>query len=317
MKRVQRKKSRKKRIFLTAGLLFFFLFIISETRTVKAAGSGTKGIDVSQFNGTVDWNQVKAQGIGFVMIKTGDGKDVGSTEDADPQFEANYAGAGSAGLKRGVYHVCCTTTVAGARAEAKYCLKILNGRKLEYPVAYDMELPGIFAQGKVRVTSIARAFCDEIKKAGYQPMIYASVSNLSLYYNWSKLTGIKVWAAHYGVDEPEFSGEWDMWQYSQSGKIAGAGNGNGCTDLNLSRLEAPKSIKLNKKKVTLKKGNKYQIKYKLSAGSYTPKVTFKSSRKAVATVTAKGKVKAVKKGTAKITVRTHNGKKAVLTVKVK
>lgn len=308
-----RKYSRKK----AAGLLLLFLFVLISAVPAQAAGSGTKGIDVSQFNGTVDWNAVKNQKMTFAMIKTGDGRDVGNSEDADAQFAANYEGAGRAGLKRGVYHVCCTTTVAGARAEAQYCLKILGGRKLEYPVAYDMELPGIFAQGKTRVTSIAKAFCDEIKKAGYQPMIYASASNLSTYYNWKKLKGVKIWAAHYGVKQPDFSEEWHMWQYSQTGKITGAGNGYGYTDLNVSRLEPPKIISLNKKKVTLKKGRTFRIKYKVNAGSYTSGVTFKSSKKSVATVTDSGKVKARKKGTAKITVRTHNGKKAVLTVKVK
>ena len=303
------------RCVLTA--VFLLVFTAGVTLNVSAAGTGTKGIDVSQFNKTVNWSQVKAQGMSFVMIKTGDGKDVGNSEDTDAQFEANYEGAGSVGLKRGVYHVCCTTTVAGARAEAQYCLKILNGRKLEYPVAYDMGLPGIFAMGKARVTSIARAFCDEIRKAGYQPMIYASASNLSMYYNWNKLKGINVWAAHYGVKQPGFSNEWHIWQYSQTGKVTGAGNADGYTDLNISRLEAPKWIRLNKKKVTLKKGKTYRIKYMLSEGSYTSKVTFKSSKKSVATVTEGGKVKARKKGTAKITVRTQNGKKAVLTVKVK
>lgn len=303
------------RCILTA--VFLLVFAAGGMQTALAAGTGTKGIDVSRFNRTVDWGQVKAQGMSFVMIKTGDGKDVGNSEDRDAQFEANYEGAGSVGLKRGVYHVCCTTTVAGARAEARYCLKILNGRKLEYPVAYDMELPGIFAMGKARVTSIARAFCDEIRKAGYQPMIYSSASNLSMYYNWNKLKGIKVWAAHYGVKQPDFSDEWHIWQYSQTGKVTGAGNANGYTDLNISRLETPKWIRLNKKKVTLKKGKTYRIKYTLSEGSYTSKVTFKSSKKSVATVTGGGKVKARKKGTAKITIRTQNGKKAVLTVKVK
>lgn len=285
--------------------------------SAAGAGTGTKGIDVSLYNGTVDWDAVKAKKMTFAMIKTGDGKDVGRSEDVDAQFEANYAGAGNAGLKRGVYHVCCTTTVSGARAEARYCLKILDGRPLEYPVAYDMEMPGTFAMGKTRVTAIAKAFCEEIRKAGYQPMIYSSASCLSRYFNWKKLAGVKIWVAHYGVKQPAFSGEWSIWQYSSTGRITGAGNRNGHTDLNLSHMEAPTYIKLAKKKITLKKGSAYQIKYTLSPGSYTPKITFKSSEKSVAVVTQKGRVKAKKKGTARITVRTKNGKKTVLTVKVK
>ncbi len=303
------------KVILAAVVLCWMLS--APQASAAGAGAGTKGIDVSVYNGTVDWNAVKAKKMTFAMIKTGDGKDVGRSEDVDAQFEANYAGAGNAGLKRGVYHVCCTTTVSGARAEARYCLKILRGRPLEYPVAYDMEMPGTFAMGKARVTAIARAFCEEIEKAGYQPMIYSSASYLSRYFNWKKLDGVKIWVAHYGVKRPAFSGEWSIWQYSATGRITGASNTNGHTDLNLSRMEAPTRIRLAKKKITLKKGRAYQIKYTLSPGSYTPKITFRSSQRSVASVTQTGRVKAKKKGTTKITVRTQNGKKAVLTVKVK
>lgn len=316
MERIESVKVRKMCKVILAAVVLSWM-ISSPQASAAGAGTGTKGIDVSIYNGTVNWNAVKAKKMTFAMIKTGDGKDVGKSEDIDAQFEANYAGAGKVGLKRGVYHVCCTTTVAGARAEARYCLKILGGRPLEYPVAYDMEMPGTFAMGKVRVTAIAKAFCEEIRKAGYQPMIYSSASYLSRYFNWKKLSGIKIWVAHYGVKKPAFSGEWSIWQYSATGRITGAGNEGGYTDLNISRMEAPTYIKLAKKKITLKKGKEYQIKYTLSPGSYTPKITFRSSEKLVASVTKTGRVKAKKKGTAKITVRTQNGKKAVLTVKVK
>lgn len=302
--------------FLKIWSAVLLLLLVLET-PAYAAGTGTRGIDVSRYNGSVDWKAVSAQRITFAMLKTGDGKDVGNPEDMDAAFEENYTGAGLAGLKRGAYHVCCTTTAAGARAEARYCLKILNGRKLEYPVAYDIEMPGTFAKGKTRVTAIAKAFCDEIKKAGYQPMIYSSASNLSRYFNWNKLKGVKIWAAHYGVKKPAVDREWHMWQYSQNGKIAGAANTAGFTDLNLSRLEAPKKITLNKKKITLKRGKTFKIKYKLNEGAYTAKVTFRSSKKSVAAVNASGKVTAKKKGKANITVRTQNGKKAVLKVTVR
>lgn len=291
--------------------------VLLSSIAVQAAGTGTKGIDVSRYNGKVDWNAVKKQKMTFAMIKSGDGKDVGNPLDQDPQFEANYAGAGRAGLKRGVYHVCYTTTVAGARAEARYCLQILNGRKLEYPVAYDMEMPATFAKGKKQVTAIARAFCEEIRKAGYQPMIYASASYLSQYYDWKSLKGVKIWAAHYGVKKPAIKKRWQIWQYSGTGKIVGASNEAGDTDLNLSRMEAPKKITLNRKKVTLKKGETFQIRYQLNRGAYTRSVTYCSAKKRIASVNAKGLVTAKKRGRTKITVQTRNGKSAILRVRVK
>lgn len=133
--------------------------------TAEAAVSNIKGIDVSWYNGTINWESVKQQGYSFAMLKTGDGAQTGTyEEDLDDQFEANYYGAGNAGIKRGVYHFCCTTTVAGAKREAEYCLKILKGRKLEYPVVYDIEQSGTFKKGKKNTTAIAKAFCDKLKR---------------------------------------------------------------------------------------------------------------------------------------------------------
>ena len=100
------------------------------------------------------------------MIRTGEGR----APDVDTQFAANYDGAVAAGLKVGVYHVCCVRTPKEAVEEAEYCLEILDGRDLDYPVAYDMERKGTFAggMGKIRLR-LQRPFCDTIADAGYVP----------------------------------------------------------------------------------------------------------------------------------------------------
>lgn len=294
-------------------LLLLFALLCIPAKTMAA--EKVKGIDVSEYNGEVDWEQVKAQGYTYAMIKIGDGQEPEQFEDdIDEQFEANYQGAKAAGLKVGAYHVCCCRTVADARKEAEYCLKILNGRDLDYPVAYDMEMPGNFANGKKNTTAMAKAFCKKIQNAGYTPMIYSSAYYLNTYFNWNKLSDVKVWVANYGVREPDFSGVCHMWQYDNEGAVSGV---NGDCDLNRSFLEKPEKVTLKKKKVTLRKGKSYKIKATISPETAYAKLRYKSGKKSVATVNSKGVVKAKKKGKTVITVRTVNNKKAKLIVRVK
>lgn len=294
----------------------FLLLLIAMLFPVKASAAGkVKGIDVSVYNGTIDWEKVKDQGYTYVMIKTGDGQEPENFEDdIDPLFEDHYQGAKAAGLKVGVYHVCCCRSVSDAKKEAEYCLKILNGRELDYPVAYDMEMDGNFAKGKANTTKMAKAFCDRIRSAGYTPMIYSSAEKLNKYFSWKKLSGILVWVAHYDVRKPDFSGIYHMWQHSNTGSVAGASSN---VDLNHSYLEKPEKLKVKKKKITLRKGKSYQIKASVSPETVYDALKFRSSKKKVASVSSKGLIKARKKGTTVITVRTVNGIKVKITVKVK
>lgn len=285
--------------------------------TAKAAVSNIRGIDVSWYNGDVNWNSVKQQGYSFAMLKTGDGAQTGTyEEDLDQQFEANYNGAGNAGIKRGIYHFCCTTTVAGAKKEAEYCLKILRGRKLEYPVVYDIEQNGTFKKGKKNTTAIAKAFCDKIKKAGYTPMIYSSDYRLTNDFDWSKLSGIKIWVGSYGIKKPAFSGSYDMWQYTDKGKVPGANTDKGYCDLNYSFMEA-EQIRLNTSKITLGVKETYTLKTSVKPSGCTDSIKYTTSHKRVATVNSSGKITAKKSGSATITVTTGSGKTAQCTVKVK
>lgn len=164
-----------------------WMVTIIPVTVVQAADFRGQGFDLSSYNGTVNWEQVAEADMDFVMIRTGEGR----APDVDTQFAANYDGAVAAGLKVGVYHVCCVRTPKEAVEEAEYCLEILDGRDLDYPVAYDMERKGTFAGGMENTTAIAKAFCDTVADAGYVPMIYSSASFLNENFDWKKLKTVK------------------------------------------------------------------------------------------------------------------------------
>lgn len=189
-----------------------------------------KGIDVSSWQGTVSWSSVKASGIDFAMIRTGYGSE-NWAKQTDSCFAANYDGATKAGLKVGVYHYSYATTVDMAVKEANMCLSILNGRKLDYPVAYDVEDNSQFNLPNDLLTDMIVAFCNTIQKAGYKPAIY-----MNPYMYYSKLTSSKLdpydkWIAHWFVNTPNFDKPFTMWQFSDNGTVPGT---TGAVDLDYS-----------------------------------------------------------------------------------
>ena len=288
------------------------LTVMLPAQQVQAA-SKIKGFDVSSKNGVIDWETVAEADMDFVMLRTGEGQ----APDVDVQFEANYEGAKAAGLKVGAYHVCCVRTPEAAALEAEYCLEILGGRELDYPLAYDIEKAGCFADGKSNTTAIAKAFCEVIADAGYTPMIYSSASYLNDFFDWSELDGYKVWAAYYGASKPKLLTPVDIWQYTSEGSLEGANTDKGYCDLNYSYMEAT-GVKFVKSSLTMKKGEITVAKVKLGPGGCTDTVTFKSSNKKVVTVNKNtGKLRAKAKGKAVITVKTGSGKTAKLKVTVK
>jgi GH25 family lysozyme M1 (1,4-beta-N-acetylmuramidase) len=304
-----------KKEYKKAGILFCVLgMMVLCLQPLKVhAASKIKGFDVSSQNGEIDWEAVAESGMDFVMIRTGEGQ----APDRDAQFEKNYNGAVAAGLKVGVYHVCCVRTAEAAKKEAEYCLEILDGRDLDYPVAYDIEKAGCFADGRQNTTAIAKAFCEVISAAGYTPMIYSSTSYLNDYFDWTKLAGYKVWAADYRGVKPTLTVPVDIWQYTNVGTVAGANTDQGVCDLDDSYMEAS-GVKFVEKSIQMKKGSTTTAKVKLSPGGCTDSVVFSSSNKKVVTVgKTTGKLRAKAKGKAVITAKTGSGKSAKIRVVVK
>ena len=203
------------------------------------------GVDVSESQGAIDWQAVADDGIEFAIIRVGYR---GSTEGelyTDANFDANIDGAIDAGLDVGVYFYSQALTEDEAREEAQLCLYEINGRELQYPVAFDFELSATQSSradglDPNQAAANAKAFCDEIEKEGYQAMIYGNPSDLARY-NLVDIEGYPIWYAEYG-DLPNEGHEFTLWQYTNHGTVAGIDTQ---TDLNIDLSKAPTTTDAN------------------------------------------------------------------------
>lgn len=200
-----------------------------------SSGSGSLGIDVSKWNGTIDWNAVKNSGISYVIIRCGyRGSSTGALIE-DPRFKSNIQGAKNAGLKVGVYFFSQAVNEVEAVEEASMAINLVNGYGLNYPIFLDVESSG--GRGdKIDAgtrTAVCKAFCNTIQNSGYSAGIYANKTWLTSYMNTASLTGYKIWLAQYASTPSYSATRYDMWQYSSKGKVTGI---NGNVDMNISYL---------------------------------------------------------------------------------
>ena len=193
------------------------------------------GVDVSIYQGEVDWPAVAADGIDFAILRLGHR---GYTEGGlfpDQTFAQNLQGALDAGLEVGVYFFSQAITPEEAEEEADYILEALGGRKITYPVAFDWEpiTPGENARTDgldgAALTRCAVAFCKRVEKAGLRPAVYFNQTQAYLRYDLRELADYDLWLAEYGV-RPDFYYRFDLWQYTHTGTAAGI---KGDVDLNL------------------------------------------------------------------------------------
>ena len=139
-------------------------------------------IDVSSYNGTVNWKKVKDQKINHAMLKIGSGIDQNKKGSKDSRFSTNFRNAGYASIHRGIYYYSYAKTTQDAKKEAKHCLSLLKEQgitpeDLDLPVAFDIEEEATFQTGRSNVTAITTTFCDALKDAGYEPMVYSGASD--------------------------------------------------------------------------------------------------------------------------------------------
>lgn len=190
------------------------------------------GIDVSKWNREIDWEKVKESGVKFVIIRCGyRGSKTGALVE-DPYFKRNIEGAKAAGLKVGVYFFTQAVTTSEAVEEASIALSLIEGYQLDYPIFIDTEGSGGRADGldTATRTAVCEAFCKTIESAGYRAGVYASRNWFYTKVDDDVLAKYTIWLAEYR-EEPLYTGKYDIWQYTSSGKINGI---DGRVDLNLS-----------------------------------------------------------------------------------
>ncbi len=194
------------------------------------------GIDVSKWQGTIDWKAVKDAGIEFAIIRVGyRGSETGVLVE-DPTFKRNIKGATEAGLKVGVYFFTQAITKAEAVEEASMALSLTSGYNLAYPIFIDTESGSGNARAngldKATRTEIIDAFCKTVQNGGRKAGVYASKSWYNDKLNVSKLNNYYIWVAQYNT-ECTYTGRYDMWQYTETGNVSGI---KGNVDLNISYM---------------------------------------------------------------------------------
>ena len=177
-----------------------------------------KGIDVSEWQGTIDWRKVAKDGVQFAVIHAGYGREL---SQKDKYFERNYAGARAAGIKVGAFWYSYADSVARAEQEARTCLKVLVWKNLDLPVFFDQEYePGILKLSTKTRTDIVLKFLETIKAAGRPCGLYSSTDFITTKLQANRLTAYPLWIAEYG-SKLHYTGKVWAWQYTDKGRVAG------------------------------------------------------------------------------------------------
>ena len=206
-----------------------------------------KGIDVSQWQGTIDWDKVKAAGIEFAMIRAGWGQN-----NIDTQFVRNISECNRVGIPCGIYWFSYAYTEAMAIREAEYALAAVEPYKLEYPIAFDWEGDSLnyakkngVTPTKTLVSAMARAFCKRLEQAKYYAQVYTNPSYLSTYFDADIPKEFDIWLAQWPTkpdpnSKPSQAG--GIWQYTSSGSVNGI---SGRVDMDAGYYDYPAIIKAN------------------------------------------------------------------------
>lgn len=199
-----------------------------------------KGIDISEHNGNIDMGKIKNDGIKFIILRLGYGK---NKNQIDKKFKTNYENAIKNNIPVGIYLYSYATNVNDAQKEAELILQNIKGLKIEYPIFIDMEDADNY-KFKRKVSNemcvdICEKFCTTIENAGYYAGIYANLDWLINKLNNKKLDKFDKWIAQWN-DTCTYTKQYGMWQYSNKGQINGI---NGNVDLNYAIYDYPSIIK--------------------------------------------------------------------------
>jgi GH25 family lysozyme M1 (1,4-beta-N-acetylmuramidase) len=191
------------------------------------------GIDVSYYQGDIDWAQVKAAGVEFVFVRLGSRNSQDGTLTEDRNAKENLAGAKAAGLKIGAYFFSQAVNPEEAKEEAALAVEVLGNTKLDLPLAYDWEI--YKADGRTKTVtqeillSCIKTFCTAVESAGYKSMVYFNLELSKTLLDPEQIAQYPFWFAQY-ADFPELPYNMAFWQYSDSGTVPGI---EGEVDLNL------------------------------------------------------------------------------------
>ena len=203
-------------------------------------GDSLVGVDVSEHQGTIDWQAVADSGVEFAILRVGYRGMTEGLLNVDAFFEENYQGARDAGLLVGVYFFSQAITGEEAQAEADFAADALGGRELDFPVAFDWEPPipseelpaedlRAYTMTGEQITGFAKAFCQRIQDHGYKACVYTNKHMAYNTFNLSELKGLDLWYAEYQPAPSLYYG-FTMWQYTASGTVPGI---SGDVDLNI------------------------------------------------------------------------------------
>lgn len=187
------------------------------------------GLDVSRWQGDIDFEKVKASGVEFVFIRVGSQKGIDGEYFVDPKFEQNIKGFQSVGIPVGIYYYSYANSNKTAKKEAKWVVEQLKPYKIDLPVVFDWENWSFyqeFNKSFYNLTEMATTYLDVVEKAGYKGMLYSSKNYLENV--WFE-TKYPIWLAHY-TTKTNYQGEYKVWQLCSNGKVDGI---KGNVDINI------------------------------------------------------------------------------------
>lgn len=195
-----------------------------------------KGIDVSSFQGNIDWTKVKGAGYQFAIIRLGIGDNV--TSQDDKKLKEYVKGCQDNGIPYGFYLVSYAKRLTGdesVNSEIEHTERLIQGTK-PFCIFYDMEIADTISLGKETLTNFAITYCKYFKNLGYQVGVYANKNWFTNYLDYNKLksNGYKIWLANYRVDKPGL--DCDIWQYSDKGNVEGINTNSTDLDIMYSNL---------------------------------------------------------------------------------
>lgn len=227
-----------------------------------------KGIDVSSWQGVIDYRKVKASGVSFVIIRAGFGREISQKDNC---FEQNYSAAKAAGLDVGAYWYSYADSAEDAVKEARVCMEVIKGKKFEYPIYFDLEEQSQFAKGTSFCDSIIKAFYGELEKNSYLAGLYCSTYYLNNFVSNNVAGKYPLWVAQYNYRCTYTANKYGIWQYSSEGKVNGISDN---VDMDYCYVDYPSVVKNGgyngyKKPVTAEKKTVTQLAKEVIEGKWS------------------------------------------------